>query len=351
VTARTLAELAAQVGGLVSGDGSLLITGVASLEDAGPGQLSFFANRKYRPAFEASKAGAVVVESDASVPAGRTVLRAPNAYLAFARISTSFHPPPVAVPGISPQAAIDATARIDATAQVGPFVSVGPGTVVGARTILSPGVQLAGGVKVGDDCLLHANVVVRERCVIGDRVILQPGCVVGSDGFGFATDMVGEGTGPRHFKIPQVGVVVVEDDVELGANTCVDRAALGVTRIGRGTKIDNLVQIAHNVVVGPLCIIAAQAGVAGSTRLGMGVAVWGQVAINGHIEIGDRVNIAAQSGVAGDVPAGMRVAGLPAIEGGLWARNAVAFGRLNEMRHQLRELQRKVDKMEGEETT
>ena len=349
--ARTLAELAALVGGEVSGDGSLPVSGVASLEEAGPGELTFFANKKYRAAFEASKAGAVVVGTGEAVPAERTVVRSDNPYLAFAKISTIFNPPPAASPGISPQAAIDATARIDATAQVGPFVSVGAGTVVGARTILGPGVQLGAGVSIGADCLLHPNVVVREGCQVGERVILQPGCVIGSDGFGFATDLVGVGQGPRHFKVPQAGIAIVEDDVEIGANTCVDRAAMGVTRVGRGSKLDNLVQIAHNVVVGPLCIIAGQAGVAGSTRLGTGVAVWGQVAVNGHIEIGDRVNISAQSGVAHDIPAGQRVAGLPAIDERLWARNAVAFGRLAEMRRELRELRRKVAGLEGKETT
>jgi UDP-3-O-[3-hydroxymyristoyl] glucosamine N-acyltransferase len=349
VTARTLAELAVLVGGEVSGDGSLRIAGVASLEEAGPGHVSFFANKKYRAAFEASRAGAVVVGTDVPVPAGRTVLRSSNAYLAFARISTHFNPPPAAAPGVSPQASVDPTARVDGTAQVGPFVSVGPGAEVGARTILSPGVQLGAGARVGADCLLHANAVVRERCQLGDRVILQPGCVIGSDGFGFATDLVGEGQGPRHFKVPQAGIVVVEDEVEIGANTCVDRATLGVTRIGRGAKVDNLVQIAHNVVVGPLCILAAQVGVSGSTRLGMGVVLWGQAGLVGHIEVGDRANVAAQSGVSRDVGPGERVAGTPASSDVRWARNMAAVERLSDMRHELRELRLKVARLEQEE--
>jgi UDP-3-O-[3-hydroxymyristoyl] glucosamine N-acyltransferase len=349
VTTRTLAELAALVGGEVSGDGELPVTGLAPLEEAGPGQLSFFTNKRYRAAFEASRAGAVVVGTDVAVPAGRTVLRATNPYLAFARISAHFNPPAPVVPGISPRAAVDPTARVDPSAQVGPFVSVGPGAVVGARTVLHAGVQVGGGARIGVDCLLYQNAVVREGCVLGDRVALQPGCVVGSDGFGYALDMDGEGRGPRHFKIPQAGIVVVEDDVEIGANTCVDRATLGVTRIGRGAKIDNLVQLAHNVEVGPLCIIAGQAGIAGSTRLGMGVVLWGQVAVNGHIELGDRVNVAAQSGVAHDVPAGQRVAGLPAVDEKRWARNAVAMVRLHELRREVRELVRKVATLEGKE--
>ncbi len=349
MAARTLSEIAALVGGEVTGDGALQVTGVAPLETAGPGQLSFLANKKYRPAFEASRAGAVIVAPDEAVPAGRTVLRAANAYLAFAKASTLFNPPPVAVPGVSPQALVDPAARVDATAQVGPFVSVGPGCVVGPRTILGPGVQLLAEVRVGADCHLHANAVVRERCQLGDRVILQPGCVIGSDGFGYATDLVGEGKGPRHFKVPQAGIVVVEDDVEIGANACVDRAALGVTRIGRGAKLDNLVQIGHNVVVGPLCILAAQVGVSGSTRLGMGVALWGQAGLVGHIEVGDRANVAAQSGVHRDVGPGERVAGYPAGPEVRWARNAAVYDRLTEMRRELRELKQKVARLEGKD--
>lgn len=348
MTTRTLAELAALVGGVVSGDGSLLITGVAPLEDASPGQISFFANKKYRADFQASKAGAVLVGNEVAVPAGRTVVRSENPYLAFAKLSTLFNPPPVAVPGISPLAVIDPAALVDPTAQVGPLVSVGAGAVVGARTILSPGVQLAAGARVGADCLLYSNVVVRERCVVGDRVVLQPGVVIGGDGFGFATDMVGVGQGPRHFKLPQAGIAIVEDDVEIGANSCVDRAALGVTRIGRGTKIDNLVQIGHNAELGPLCIIAAGAGIAGSTRLGMGVVVWGQAGVAGHIEIGDRANISAQSGVMRDLEPGERVAGTPAVHERSWARNQAALDRFNDMRRQLIELKRKVASLEGE---
>jgi UDP-3-O-[3-hydroxymyristoyl] glucosamine N-acyltransferase len=348
VTARTLAELAALVGGEVVGDGSRPIVGVAPLEAAGPEQLSFFANRKYRAAFEASGAGAVVVEQDEEVPAGRTVLRAAGAYLAFARISALFNPPAAAVPGVSPQAAVHPTARVDPTAQVGPLVSIGPGAVVGPRTILHPGVQLGEGVQVGADCLLWQNVVVRERCVLGDRVALQPGCVIGSDGFGYALDMAGEGGGPRHFKVPQAGNVVVEDDVEIGANSCVDRATLGTTRICRGAKIDNLVQVAHNVVVGPLSILASQVGISGSTKLGMGVVLWGQAGLVGHLTIGDRANAAAQSGVAHDVGPGERVAGTPAKGDVAWARNSAVFDRLVDMRRELKALQKQVAALQQE---
>ena len=342
MSTRTLAELAALVGGGVSGDGQLAIGGVAPLESAGPGQLSFFANRKYRAAFEASRAGAVVVEQDEEVPAGSTVLRAPGAYLAFARISALFNPPAPVEPGLSPQAAVHPSASVDPSAQVGPFVSVGPGAVVGPRTVLHAGVQLGAGVRVGADCLLYQNVVVRERCVLGDRVALQPGCVIGSDGFGYALDLAGDGGGPRHFKVPQAGHVVIEDDVEIGANSCVDRATLGTTRVCRGAKIDNLVQVAHNVVVGPLSVLASQVGISGSTTLGMGVVCWGQAGLVGHITVGDRANVAAQAGVAHDVGPGERVAGSPAKSDVAWARNSAAFDRLTDMRRELRALQKQV---------
>jgi UDP-3-O-[3-hydroxymyristoyl] glucosamine N-acyltransferase len=345
----TLAELAARVGGTVHGDGALRLDGIAPLEDAGPSHVSFFANRKYRKAFEASKAGAVIVETDEDVPEGRTVLRATPAYLAFAKISTAFHPPREPLPEIAPEAVVHPTAKVHPSAQVMPLATVAARAEVGPRTIVFPGVQLGEDVKVGADCLLYQNVVVRERCVIGDRVILQPGCVIGADGFGFALDMQGEGRGPRHYKVPQAGIVVVEDDVEIGANSCVDRATLGVTRIGRGAKIDDLVMIAHNVEVGPLSILASQVGISGSTKLGMGVVCWGQAGLVGHITIGDRANIAAQAGVAGDVEPGGRVAGSPATPDVTWARNSAVFNRLTEMRRELRELRNAVARLQGEQ--
>ena len=348
MTVFTLAELARRVGGEVQGDGALRLEAVAPLEDAGPSDLSFFANKKYRRAFEASRAGAVVVEPDAAVPAGRTVLRVKNAYLAFAKISTLFHPPREALPEVSPLAAVHPTAGVHPSAQVMPLASVAANARVGARTIVFPGAQVGEDARVGDDCLVYQNVVIRERCVVGNRVILQPGCILGSDGFGYALDMEGEGAGPRHYKLPQSGIVVVEDDVEIGANTCVDRATLGVTRIGRGAKIDNLVQIAHNVEVGPLSILASQVGIAGSTKLGMGVVVWGQAGIVGHITIGDRVTINARSGVGHDLEPGARVAGSPATPDVAWARNSAAFNRLSEMRRELRELRAEVARLGGE---
>jgi UDP-3-O-[3-hydroxymyristoyl] glucosamine N-acyltransferase len=342
----TLAELAARVGGDVEGDGSLPIERVRGLEEAGPGDLSFFANRKYRRAFEASRASAVIVGRDEAVAPGRTVVRAANAYLAFAKASTAFHPPPQAVPELAREAVVHPSARVHPSAQVMPLAFVGPGAEVGARTVLYPGVFVGPDARVGDDCILYPNAVVREGCLVGHRCILQPGCVVGSDGFGFAFDMEGEGgSGPRHYKVPQAGIAVVEDDVEVGANTCVDRATLGRTVVGRGSKLDNLVQIAHNVQVGPLCLLAGQTGIAGSTRIGMGVVCGGQVGIVGHLDIGDGARLGAQSGVVGDIPAGETWTGYPAVSHGEWLRDSTALRRLPDLIKRVRELEKEIARL------
>jgi UDP-3-O-[3-hydroxymyristoyl] glucosamine N-acyltransferase len=347
----TLSELAARVGGEVVGDGAVLIRRVAPLEEAGPGDISFFSNPKYRAAYRASRASAVIVEAgEAPDPAapGRSLLRARNAYLAFARVSTLFHPPRTAIPDVAPEAFVHPGAKVAPSAEVMPLAYVGPGAEVGARTILFPGTFLGEGARVGEDCILYPGAVVRERCTLGNRVILQPGCVVGSDGFGFAFDMQGEaGSGPSHYKVPQAGVAVVEDDVELGANTCVDRATLGATVVGRGAKVDNLVQIAHNVEIGPLSLLAAQAGIAGSTRLGMGVLLGGQVGIVGHLSIGDGAKFVAQSGVMSDVEPGETVAGSPSRPRGEWLRIEAALGRLPELVKEVRRLQREIAELKG----
>ena len=344
----TLAELAARVGGEVSGDASLVVEGVAPLEDAGAAHVSFFSNKKYRAAFEASRAGAVVVDPDASVPEGRTVLRARNAYLAFAKISTLFHPPREPMPEVAEGAVVHPSARVHPSAQVMPLASVGPGAEIGARTIVYPGVHVDAEARVGEDCVLYQNVVVRERCVVGNRVILQPGCVIGGDGFGFAFDPDGEGKGPHHFKVPQIGVVIVEDDVEIGAHSCVDRATLGATRIRRGAKIVNLVQIAHNVEIGPLCLIVSQVGISGSTKLGMGVVAAGQAGIIGHLEIGDGARIAAQSGVTNDVEPGATIGGSPARDHAGWLKGLAGVSHIADMRKELRELKREVERLRAE---
>jgi UDP-3-O-[3-hydroxymyristoyl] glucosamine N-acyltransferase len=344
--AHTLAELAARVGGEVEGDGGVRIERIRPLEDAGPGDIAFFSNRRYRRAFEDTRATAVIVGRDEAVPPGRNLLRAADAYLAFAKVSTLFHPPRQALPEIAPEAVVHPSAKVHPSAQVMPLACIGPGSEVGARTILYPGVVLEAETRVGEDCILYPNVVVREGCLVGNRCILQPGCVVGSDGFGFAFDMAGEdGSGPRHHKVPQSGIAVVEDDVELGANTCVDRATLGRTVVGRGAKVDNLVQIAHNVQVGPLSLLAGQTGIAGSTKLGMGVVCGGQVGMIGHLTIGDGAKFAAQSGVLNDVPPGEAYAGYPAGPAADWRRGVVHQRHLPDLMKRVRQLEKDVERL------
>jgi UDP-3-O-[3-hydroxymyristoyl] glucosamine N-acyltransferase len=346
----TLAELASRVGGEVAGDGSIEIGRVAPLEDAGSGDLSFFSNRKYRALFEASRAAAVLVEAEAGAapPPGRTLLRARNAYLAFAKISRLFHPPAPALPAVAEQAFVHPSAQVDPSAELMPFVFVGPGARIGARCVLHPGVYVGAGARVGDDCLLWPNAVVRDGCVLGRRVVLEPGCVVGSDGFGFAFDPEGEdGSGPRHYKIPQIGNVVVEDDVELGANACVDRATMGSTRIGRGAKVDNLVQIAHNVQVGPLTLLVAQVGIAGSTKLGRQVVAAGQVGVAGHLAVGDGAKLLGQAGVMRDVEPGEMMFGSPARPRSQQLQLEAALARLPQLIRRVRELEGRLEALEG----
>jgi UDP-3-O-[3-hydroxymyristoyl] glucosamine N-acyltransferase len=345
----TLAELAKRVGGRVEGDGSVLLERVRSLEDAGPSDVSFFANRKYGAAFAATRAGAVIVGEGEPVEPGRTLLRAPDAYLAFAKVSTLFHPPREPVPEISSRASVAPGARVDPSAEVKDFAFVGADASVGARTILFPGVVIGEGARVGDDCILYPNVVVRERCVVGNRCILQPGAVVGGDGFGFAFDMEGDGSGPRHYKVPQSGIAELEDDVELGANCCVDRATLGRTVVRKGAKIDDLVMIAHNVDFGPLSLAAAQVGISGSTRIGMGVVLGGQVGIVGHLDIGDGVRLGAQSGVTNDIPAGETYSGYPAGPHREWLREQGAVHMLPALIKRVRELEKAMRKLQEEE--
>jgi UDP-3-O-[3-hydroxymyristoyl] glucosamine N-acyltransferase len=345
----TLAELAGRVGGRVEGDAALRVERVMPLETAGPADVSFLANRRYRKAFEESRAGAVIVGEAEAVAPGRTVLRAPNAYLAFAKVCTLFHPPREAVPDVAPEAFVHPSAQVHPSAEVMPHAYVGADAVVGARTILHPGVVICEGAHVGDDCVLHANAVVREGCRVGHRCVLQPGSVLGADGFGFAFDMEGEaGSGPRHYKVPQSGIAELEDDVELGANACVDRATLGRTRVGKGSKVDNLVQVGHNCDIGPLTLIAAQTGLAGSTKLGMGVVLGGQVGLSGHLTVGDGARLGAKAGVLGDVPAGETYSGYPAVPHFEWLRGSAALLKLPELIKQVRQLEKKVASLEEE---
>jgi UDP-3-O-[3-hydroxymyristoyl] glucosamine N-acyltransferase len=331
-----LVALAERLGCELRGDGAIEITAVRGLEDAGPGELTFLANPKYASQVPATKASAIIVPVGApEVPLAS--LRAANPYLAFARALALFHEPRRLAPGVHPTAVIAPGVRLPPDAAIGPYVVVGEDVALGPRATLIARVTIYPGVRIGSDFVAHAGVVIREDVRIGDRVTLQPGVVVGGDGFGF----VPMGDAPA-VKIPQTGTVVIEDDVEIGANTTIDRATIGATVIGRGAKLDNLVMIAHNCEVGPYSFLAAQVGLAGSTKLGRGVQMGGQAGAAGHLTIGDGVQIVAQSGVPRSVAAGQVVGGYPAVEVSRWRRASAALLRLPELLHRVRRLEEAV---------
>jgi UDP-3-O-[3-hydroxymyristoyl] glucosamine N-acyltransferase len=330
-----LRELAGRLGCELLGDGEAEATGVAGIEEAGPGDVTFVANPRYARHLAATRAAAVILAPGQDAPVPRLVSTQP--YLAFARAVALLRPPARPAPGVHPSAQVDPSAELGPGVHVGPLAVVGPGARVGARTALHPHVVLYEGVEVGEDCVLHSGVQVRERCRLGSRVVVQNGAVIGADGFGFARD--GEG---RYHKFPQVGIVVIEDDVEIGALTAVDRAALGETRIGRGSKLDNLVQVGHSVTIGEDTVLAGQVGIAGSTRVGSRVTLAGQVGVAGHLAIGDGVVATAQTGIPGSVDAGAVVSGYPAIDNRSWLKASAVFARLPELQRRVRELERRV---------
>jgi UDP-3-O-[3-hydroxymyristoyl] glucosamine N-acyltransferase len=322
----TLRELADRLGCRLEGDGAIEISGVAGLESAGPGDLSFFANPEYAAALETTRASAVILGERAPAPAV-AALRSDNPYLAFAEALALFTSDEPTAGGVHPSSVIAPDAVLGADVSIGPFVAVGSGARIGDRAVLHPHVVIGRGAVVGADCILYPHVSVRERCIIGARVILQDGAVIGSDGYGFVS--LADGS---HRKIPQRAIVVLEDDVEIGANTTIDRPAVGETRIAAGTKIDNLVQIAHGVRVGAHSLLAAQVGIAGSTTLGDHVTLAGQVGVAGHITIGDHVVATAQTGIPNDVEPRSVVSGYPAIPNREWLKSSALVRRLPDLR-------------------
>ena len=330
-----VADLASRLGAEVVGDGDREISGVHSLELAGEDHLSFLHNPKYVEQARISEAGTILV-ADAALLPGRDLLVCPEPYLALARALELFYPSERPDPGVHPSAVVANDAEIGAGASVGPLAVVGDGSRIGERSVVGPGCVLGRGVEVGTDCRLHPKVVIEDRCRVGDRCILHSGVIIGADGFGFATvDGV-------HHKVPQIGVVVLEDDVELGANACVDRAALGETRVGRGTKVDNLVQIAHNVHVGEHCLLVAQVGIYGSTRIGLHAVFAGQSGCSGHLTIGDGVVLAARAVAIKDLPDGAFVSGYPARPHREWLRANANLQRLDELRRRVKELESRL---------
>ena len=342
MSTRTLAELATELGGTVVGDGSTVIRGVAGIREAQPGDITFIANARYDAYLSQTAASAVICARD-SREARVPLLQVDNPYLAFQKVVRLFRPELYQpLPGVHPTAVVSPAATIGENASVGAHCVVEAGARVGANAVLMPGCYIGVQASVGAGTLLYPRVTVREECVIGDRCILHPGVVIGSDGFGFAFDA------GRYHKVPQVGIVVVGDDVEIGANTTIDRATTDATRIGDGTKIDNLVQIGHNVVTGKHCIIVAQVGISGSTHLEDYVTIGGQAGLVGHIRIEQGAMIGAQSGVTKSVARGEKVSGYPAIALNAWKRLTAYLSRVPQLFERTKALEERVDKLEKE---
>jgi UDP-3-O-[3-hydroxymyristoyl] glucosamine N-acyltransferase len=337
-----LGELAAQLGGRpVEGDPDFEVTGVASLDEGGPGDLGFLRSPRHGAGLAGSRIGALVAPPGADA-AGRPTIRSVSPNLDFARAAALLRPAPRPAPGVHPRAVVDPSACVDPSASVGPCAVVGARSRVGPRSVLHANVTVGDDVELGADCVLHPCVVLRERVRIGDRVILQPGVVVGGDGFGYEWNERGE-----HEKVPQVGTVVIGDDVEIGANTTVDRARLGATRIGRGVKIDNLVQIGHNCVIGDHSVVVAQSGLAGSSTLGERVIVMAQAGVANHATVGAGSFLGVRAGVVQDLPPRSRVWGLPAQPERRWHRSMAVFARLPELARRLRAVERHLGLARG----
>ena len=332
-----LGELARRLGREVRGDAGVTLHGAAPLESAGPGELSFVRSLRWARLVESTRAGALIVPAGVD-PGGRPAILSPDPGLDFARAVALLVPERLPRPGVHPGAQVDPSAEVDPEAAVGPGCVVGARSRVGPRSVLHANVTLYADVSVGADCRLHAGVVLREGTRLGDRVILQPGVVLGGDGFGFAFAEDGSLE-----KVPQIGVVVLEDDVEIGANTTVDRATLGETRIRRGAKLDNLVQIAHNCDLGEGVVVVAQSGLAGSTRVGARAMLMAQSGVAGHLTIGERAFVGARAGLHKDVAPGARVWGTPQMEERAWHRAIAALARLPEALRRLRALERRLE--------
>ena len=334
-----LSELSALIG--ASFDASSCdpeITGVASLQEAREGDATFFSNPRYLAQLRASKASAVIVPSGFEEQITPVLLRVENPSAAFAAVVAAFAPKEI-VPavGVHPSAVVDPSVVLGEGVSIGPNAVIESGVVIGNGTIIDSGCLIGTGVRLGKECRLYQGAIIRERCQLGDRVILQPGAVIGSCGFGY------EFQGGRHVKIPQTGIVEIGNDVEIGANTTIDRARFGRTVIGEGSKIDNLVQIAHNVQVGPHTIICSQVGIAGSTRIGAYVTLAGQVGLAGHIDIGDKAVIGAQSGLSKNVPAESMVIGAPAKPMKEWKQSNFYISQLGKLYERVKELEGKLN--------
>ncbi len=340
-TAKRIAEY---LQGEIVGDENTAVHTFAKIEEGTPGAISFLSNPKYIQWLYTTKSSIVLVNKDLSIEGevAATLVKVDNAYESLAKLLSLYEASKPKKTGISTMAYIDPTAQIGKNVYIAPFVYIGEKVVVGDNTQLHPHVTLADGVKVGEQCILYPGVSVYQGCRVGDRCILHSGSVIGSDGFGFAPGANG------YEKIPQIGIVVVEDDVEIGANTCVDRATMGATIIHKGAKLDNLIQIAHNDKIGSHTVMAAQVGVAGSTEIGEWCMIGGQVGFAGHIKVGDHVNLGAQSGVPGNIRSGSTLIGSPPVDPKVFARSSVIYKKLPEMYNQLSEMQKELDRLKAQ---
>ena len=336
---RSLESLAREVGGKVIGDGSVVISGLAGIEGAQEGDITFASNERLFPQLKETTASAAIVPqeiADLSLP----LLIVKNPLLAAAKILALFTQRPYVAAGVSPLAWVSPSAKVSKDVTVHPFATIGDGAEIGPRVTIYPFVSIGPRAVIGEDCVLYPHVTIYPGCVLGKRVIVHAGTVIGADGFGFVKD------GDAHVKIPQVGIVEIEDDVEIGANCCIDRATFGKTLIKKGVKFDNLVQVGHNVQIGEHSIIVSQVGISGSTKLGKNVTLAGQVGLVDHIEIGDNVMIGAQSGVAKDVPANQIVLGTPHLPYRQFLRVAAVWTKLPELKKELALLRKRVEAFE-----
>jgi UDP-3-O-[3-hydroxymyristoyl] glucosamine N-acyltransferase len=332
----TVAEIAKLLGAEILGDAALVLKRFAPADRAQPGDLTFAENESYLARAEQSAASAIIIDGPAT-SSSKTLIRVPNARVAFAKVLPLFFPEPAFVAGIHPTAIVPASARVDATAHIGPYCILGEKVRIGPRSVLQGLNHVGADCLLGEDVNLFPNVTLYPRTEVGNRVRIHSGTVVGSDGFGYVLD------NGIHRKVPQIGNVIICDDVELGANVTVDRGALGPTIVGKGTKIDNLVQIAHNVTVGEHCIIVSQAGIAGSTKLGNYVILGGQVGLAGHLKIGNRVSVAAQSGVMNNIPDGEKWIWTPAQPDRQAKRQMIALQQLPELFRRVKALEKQLE--------
>ena len=323
------------------GDGAREIRGVSSLEKAKKGDLVFLAHRKYRTTLEQSKASAAIIPAEEKYDK-ISVIKSENPHLTFIKAVELFHKPYCPRPGIHSSAFVSPSAKIGKDVSIGAFALIGDEVEVGAKTVIFPFVAIYPRVKIGRETVIHSHVSIREEVQIGNRVIIHNGAVIGSDGFGYL-----QGKDRSHIKIPQAGTVIIEDDVEVGANTAIDRASLEETIIKKGTKIDNLVQIAHNVEIGQNSILVGQVGISGSTKIGKNVIMGGQVGVADHVKIGDNVIVAGKGGVAKDVPAGSIVAGIPHMDIKDWLKVSALLPQLYDLAKDIKRLKKKVEELEG----